>query len=66
VLGYRNGGTLYIYYELIEEISSTFGLDESESELLIGRWVSDRNQLEVTNTHLQSRFKRNVLAIETN
>jgi hypothetical protein len=51
VLGYRNGGTLYIYYELIEEISSTFGLDESESELLIGRWVSDRLQLEVKNTH---------------
>jgi hypothetical protein len=50
ILGYENNGTLYIYYKLIDEIPSTFGLDESESELLIGRWISDRNQLEVTNT----------------
>ena len=50
ILGYENNGTLYIYYKLIDEISSTFGLDESESELLISRWVSDRLQLEVTNT----------------
>jgi hypothetical protein len=47
MLGWKNDGTLYIYYELTEEISSTFGLDESDSELLIGRWVEDRLQLNV-------------------
>jgi hypothetical protein len=50
VLGYENNGTLYIYYGLINEISEIFGLDESDSESIIGRWVSDRLQLEVTNT----------------
>ena len=42
ILGYENNGTLRIYYKLINEISSVFGLDESDSELIISRWVSDR------------------------
>jgi hypothetical protein len=50
VLGYENDGTLYVYYDLINEISSNFGLNESDSQSAIGRWVSDRFQLEVINT----------------
>ena len=50
ILGWKNNGTLYIYRELIEEISSNFGMDKSDSKSIIGRWVSDRLQLEVTNT----------------
>ena len=46
ILGYENNGTLHIYYELIEEISSVFGLKESDSQSVIGRWASDRLQLE--------------------
>ena len=50
ILGYENNGTLYIDYGIIEKISLTFGLNESDSKSIIGRWVSDRLQLEVTNT----------------
>ena len=50
ILGWRKNGTLYIYSELINEISETFGLDKSESKSIIGRWFSDRYQLEVINT----------------
>lgn len=50
-LGYENNGTLYIYYKLIDEISNGFGLEKSDSQSVIGRWVSDRFQLEVKNTH---------------
>ena len=47
VLGWEDNGTLYIYPKLINEISSTFGLDKSESQSIIGRWVIDRFQLKV-------------------
>lgn len=60
VLGNRNkrraplcwltNGDLYIYFELVQEISNTFGFDEYYSESLIGRWVTDRYQLTVTET----------------
>ena len=51
ILGYENNGTLYIYYRLIDEISEVFGLNEPDSKSTIGRWVSDRLQLEVINTN---------------
>ena len=50
ILGWENDGTLYVYYEIIEEISSIFPLKKTETKKLIGRWVSDRFQLEVINT----------------
>ena len=53
ILGWKNDGTLYIYEELIDEISSGFGLNRNDSESIIGRWVSDRYQLEVKNTLLK-------------
>ena len=43
-------GWCYIYYELIDEISSFFSLDESDSEQVIGRWVENTLQMRVTNT----------------
>ena len=49
ILGWKKDGTLYIFYELIDEISSTFGLQYNDSKELIGRWASDRLQLEVKN-----------------
>ena len=51
ILGWKKGGTLYVYYVIIDEISSVFKLEESDIESLIGRWVNDRLQLEVKNTH---------------
>ena len=47
ISGWENDGTLHIFYELVDEISSTFGLQHNDSKKLIGRWVSDRFQLEV-------------------
>jgi hypothetical protein len=67
ILGYENNGSLYIYHELIEEISSNFGLKKSDSKSIIGRWASDRYQLEVTNTIMIIRFLiKRTLAIDTN
>ena len=66
ILGYEKNGTLYIYYKLIYEISSIFGIDKSDSESIIGRWVSDRYQLEVINTFFEFDFTLLRLAIDTN
>ena len=66
ILGWENDGILYIYLGLIVEISSTFGLDESDSESIIGRWVSDRYKLEVRNTFRSKRKTSNALAIGPN
>ena len=52
ILRYRTDGIVYIYFELINEISSNLGLKESDIESIIGRWVSDRLQLEVINTKI--------------
>ena len=49
ILGYTNNGNLYIYRELIDEISYSFGMDKYDTKSLIGRWASDRFQLEVRN-----------------
>jgi hypothetical protein len=63
---FSDDGTLYIYHRLTDEISKTFKLNESDSKLIIGRWVSDRYQLEVTNTDPSNYEDVNLLAIDTN
>ena len=50
ILGWTNDGTLYIDFDLINEISSKFNMNKSDSKSIIGRWVSDRYQLEVKDT----------------
>jgi hypothetical protein len=47
----KNDGWCFIYYELIEEISLFFSMEESDSEQVIGKWVEDTLQMEVTNTY---------------
>ena len=66
ILGWENNGTLYIFYELIEEISNFFGLEYYDSRDLIGRWVSDRLQLEVRNFGILARPNKWMLAIDNN
>ena len=66
ILGYENNGTLYIYYKLIDEISSGFGLNGSDSKLVIGRWVSDRYKLEVIKTFGVVQGHSYVFSIDTN
>jgi len=64
ILGYVNGDTLRIYYELIEKISFVFGLDDYNSKLVIGRWVRDRLQLDVNNDNLKSAGLYGVLTYQ--
>ena len=52
----KKDGWCYIYWELVDEISSFFSLDGTDSEQVIGRWVENTLQMRVTNTsqrHLQ-------------
>jgi hypothetical protein len=51
ILGWRDDGNLFIYYDLIDEISSKFHLIIPDSKSVIGRWFSDRYKLEVIGTH---------------
>jgi len=46
----KDNGWCYIYYELINEISSFFSLDEFDSEQVVGRWVENTLKMRVTNT----------------
>ena len=67
ILGWKKGGTLYVYYEIIDEISNGFGLKEFDSKSVITRWASDRFQLEVINTLYSFSGSRPIeLAIDSN
>ena len=65
ILGWETDNILYIDYYLIEEISSTFGMVRSDSKSIIGRWVSNRFQLEVINTNKLPFHYLIKLAIDT-
>ena len=65
ILGWDNDGDLYIYDEIIDGICSGFGLNRSDSKLVIGRWVSDRYQLEVIKTFGVVQGHSYVFSIDT-
>ena len=46
----RNDGFCFIYWSLIEEVSSFFSMEKSDSEAIIGKWVGNTLQTEVTYT----------------
>ena len=50
ILGLVNDGNLLIYWKITEDIKNFFNLEKIDAEELIGRWASDRLQLEVKNT----------------
>ena len=52
VLGWEKSGNLYIYYTLRNEVSKYFGLEKVDSLKVIGKWVEDRYNLKVIDTHL--------------
>ena len=66
ILGWRNDGTLFIYYGLINEIFYEFKMNNSDSESIIGKWVSDRFQLEVRKTNYSFTTDGYGLAIDSN
>ena len=46
----KDDGWCYIYYKLVEEISTFFSMQKSDSKEVIGRWVENTLQMKVTNT----------------
>ena len=56
IAGFEWGVELPSDYELIDEISSFFSLDDSDSEKVIGRWVENTLQMRVTNTNRSARI----------
>ena len=66
VLAYKNNGTFFIYYKLINEISNGFGLEKSDSKSIITRWASNRFKLEVNNTVVCTQAPFFLLAIDYN
>ena len=46
----KKNGWCVIYYELVDEISSFFSMEYSDSKQVIGKWVEDSLQMKVTET----------------
>jgi hypothetical protein len=54
----KDDGWCGIYYKLIDEISSFFSLEKTDSKEVIGRWVENNLQMMVTDTRY---FRSHVL-----
>jgi hypothetical protein len=48
----KDDGWCGIYYKLIDEISSFFSLEQTDSKKVIGRWVENTLQIRVIHTNL--------------
>ena len=46
----KKNGWCYLYWKLVDEISSFFSLEESYSEQVIGMWIENTLQMRVTRT----------------
>jgi hypothetical protein len=46
----KKDGWCFIYYKLIDEISSFFSIGKSNSQNVIGKWVENTLQMRVSNT----------------
>ena len=54
----KKNGWCYVYWKLVDEISSFFSLEESYSEQVIGMWVENTLQMRVTHTLGSNRYNR--------
>jgi hypothetical protein len=52
----KKTGWCVIYYKLVEEISTFFSMEYSDSKQVIGKWVENTLQMKVTET-IHSRFR---------
>ena len=59
----KDDGWCMIYYELVNEISSFFSMEESDSKEVIGRWVENTLQMKTTNTADTVFYKQILLRI---
>ena len=62
----KDDGYCFIYYKLVDEISSFFSLEESDSEQVIGRWVENTLQMRVTYTFYSLQMGYSQLRIPSN
>ena len=62
----KNNGWCYVYWKLINEISSFFSLGQNDSQKVIGRLVENTLQMMVTGTILQHVLSGFVLRIPSN
>jgi hypothetical protein len=51
ILGWGKPGNLYVGHEIVNEIKTLFGLEKPDALDVIGRYIEDRYNLEVINTH---------------
>jgi hypothetical protein len=59
----KDDGWCVIYYELVDEISSFFSMQNSDSKQVIGKWVENTLQMKATNTWRLPRGIENGLRI---
>ncbi len=52
----KDDGWCFIYYKLVEEISTFFSMQKSDSEQVIGRWVENTLQMKVTDTFARKEY----------
>jgi hypothetical protein len=62
----KDDGWCYIHYKLVDEISSFFSLEESDSMEVIGRWVENTLQMRVTDTLWMTGMNMQRLRIPSN
>jgi len=51
----KKNGWCVIYYELVDEISSFFSMQNSDSKQVIGKWVENTLQMKTTDTPTNSQ-----------
>jgi hypothetical protein len=57
----KSDGWCYVYWTLIEEISSFFSLEQTNAEQVIGRWVENTLQMRVTDTVIANKWRRRIV-----
>jgi hypothetical protein len=62
----KDDGWCGIYYKLIDEISSFFSLEQTDSKKVIGRWVENTLQMRVIHTWAASGKIGSMLRIPSN
>jgi len=62
----KSDGWCNVNYDLIQEISSFFSLQESDSKEVIGMWVENTLQMKVKDTHVPYKRRFSMLRIPSN
>jgi hypothetical protein len=66
IMGWETSGDLFVYYELIIEISNFFGIENDDTLNVLGKWVEDRYNLMVMNTIVRDKGSKYKLMIGRN